>query len=62
MSEKEEITRTRDRGFITLNVQKENCFKRWDGLKEKIRAYRNQNYQMRNEILKMIKETNDKLS
>lgn len=62
LSEKEEITRTRDRGFITLNVQKENCFKRWDGLKEKIRAYRNQNYQMRNEILKMIKETNDKLS
>ena len=54
LSDKEEITRVRD--FITLDVTKNSCFKRWDGLKDKLRAYRDQDYVFRDKIKKRIED------
>tara|TARA_R110002012_G_C11370758_1_gene581997 strand:- start:44 stop:667 length:624 start_codon:yes stop_codon:yes gene_type:complete len=53
LSDKEKITRVSN--FIKLNVNKDNCFKRWDGLKDKIRAYRNGDYVLRSKIEEDIK-------
>ena len=52
LSDKEEITRVRD--FITLDVTKSSCFKRWDGLKDKLRAYRDQDYVFRDKMRREI--------
>ena len=54
LSDKEEITRVRD--FITLDVTKNSFFKRWDGLKDKLRAYRDQDYVFRDKIKKRIED------